>query len=151
MFRSLLVATTFLFLAQALYAGSIHSVQTAFQCGEERMPEHILAHENIIRLAPEQIWNLDPPYVTAAGRLGWHITWVAIFDDGRDGLVVFETLGMEGDHPEAFGRIAVPKTLQEALADCGVKWGGDWSGAWPEAELSTNVENTSRGLLPPAE
>jgi hypothetical protein len=118
-----------------------------FPDGVRGMPWHL-------EQAELERWPADalkPGYAWLEGRrLGWHATWFAVLDFTQETPMAFDGRPKERRH-RTFAARFVPQEVIEALAGCGVSWGGHWQGEYP---LKTPVPRPraapEAGLLAPA-
>lgn len=75
-----------------------------------------------VSLLPADLKYLGDGTVLAAGKMGYHLTWLILFDLRTRPVSAFETTDMKSARADTMFRMPVPEPVREALKQCCVTW-----------------------------
>lgn len=132
--RRLIFSATILGIAALAFVNITSEVERVMQCVEREGPERL---QDGTSLYPVNIIAMPDTYIFVHAFIGWHMSWAVLFDVKKDEIIAYETYGADGSKPGPFGRIEVPRIVQNLISECGAEWKGLWPNDWPEKRPET--------------
>ena len=134
-----------LWMAPGAKAEPLDRLQEILVCVAEKRPGFLFD-----RQAFEPTWTiaLEDERFFVTGTLGWHASWVILFDMRPEPPLAYMTFAYGHEGSRAFGRRKVPRLLRYAVSRCGTSWQGVWVDNWPEKKFGALPDGSSVGGMP---